>query len=109
MATSGTVAFEPSITQCIEEAYELEHAINQNDYESIKAMFAKDEEAPYRVLEISRSASDNEVKRAFRKMANKYHPDKVSHLGKEMQKLAEDKFKAVNDAYQQIKKDRNIS
>ena len=42
-------------------------------------------------------------------MANKYHPDKVSNLGKEMQKLAEDKFKAVNDAYQQIKKDRNIS
>ena len=83
--------------------------VNNNDYESIKAMFAKDEEAPYRVLEISRSASDNEVKRAFRKMANKYHPDKVSHLGKEMQKLAEDKFKAVNDAYQQIKKDRNIS
>ena len=71
-------------------------------------MFAKDEEAPYRVLEISRSASDNEVY-CFVKMANKYHPDKVSHLGKEMQKLAEDKFKAVNDAYQQIKKDRNIS
>ena len=83
--------------------------INNNDYESIKAMFARDEEASYRVLEISKSASDTELKRAFRKMANKYHPDKVSHLGKEMQKLAEEKFKAVNDAYQQIKKDRRIS
>ena len=83
--------------------------INNNDYESIKAMFARDEEASYRVLEISKSASDTELKRAFRKMANKYHPDKVSHLGKEMQKLAEEKFKAVNDAYQQIKKDRQIS
>ena len=83
--------------------------INNNDYESIKAMFARDEEASYRVLEISKSASDTELKRAFRKMANKYHPDKVSHLGKEMQKLAEEKFKAVNDAYQQIKKDRHIS
>ena len=83
--------------------------INNNDYESIKAMFAKDEEASYRVLEISKSASNAELKRAFRKMANKYHPDKVSHLGKEMQKLAEEKFKAVNDAYQQIKKDRHIS
>ena len=83
--------------------------VNNNDYESIKAMFAKDEEAPYRVLEISRSASDNEVKRAFRKMANKYHPDKVSHLGKEMQSSAEEKFKAVNNAYQQLKKDRNMS
>ena len=42
-------------------------------------------------------------------MANKYHPDKVSHLGKEMQRSAEEKFKAVNNAYQQLKKDRNIS
>ena len=83
--------------------------INNNDYESIKAIFAKDSEAPYRVLEIDRSASDDEIKKAYRKMANKYHPDKVAHLGKEMQDLAEEKFKAVNDAYQQLKKNRNIS
>ena len=42
-------------------------------------------------------------------MANKYHPDKVSHLGKEMQDLAEEKFKAVNDAYQQITKQQKSS
>ena len=83
--------------------------INKNDYESIKAIFAKDSEAPYRLLEIDPSASGQEVKKAYRKMANKYHPDKVSHLGKEMQDLAEEKFKAVNDAYQQIKKNQNIS
>ncbi len=83
--------------------------INKNDYESIKAMFAKDEEAIFRVLEISPNTSNDEIKKAYRKMANKYHPDKVSHLGKEMQKMAEEKFKAVNDAYQRLKKDRNIS
>ena len=77
--------------------------INKNDYESIKATFAKDKDAPYRILEIDASANEEEVKKAFRKMANKYHPDKVSHLGKEMQEIAEEKFKAVNDAYQQIK------
>ncbi len=77
--------------------------INKNDYESIKATFAKDKDAPYRILEIDKTANEEEVKKAFRKMANKYHPDKVSHLGKEMQDLAEEKFKAVNDAYQQIK------
>ena len=82
--------------------------INNNDYESIKAIFAKDSEAPYRVLEIDRSASGDEIKKAYRKMANKYHPDKVAHLGKEMQDLAEEKFKAVNDAYQNIKKERGI-
>ena len=83
--------------------------INKRDYESIKAMFAKDDKAIFRVLEISPDASDQEIKSAYRKMANKYHPDKVSHLGKEMQTSAEEKFKAVNNAYQQLKKDRNIS
>ena len=83
--------------------------INKNDYESIKATFANDKGAPYRILEIDESANEEEVKKAFRKMANKYHPDKVSHLGKEMQDLAEEKFKAVNDAYQQIKEQQKSS
>ena len=83
--------------------------ISSNDYASIKAMFAKDENAAYRILEIDPSTSDKQVKEAYRKMANKYHPDKVSHLGKKMQTVAEEKFKSVNDAYQQIKKDRNLS
>tara|TARA_Y100000748_G_scaffold303230_1_gene307706 strand:- start:1405 stop:2139 length:735 start_codon:yes stop_codon:yes gene_type:complete len=83
--------------------------ISNRDYESIRATFANDREAPYRILEASQNASDNEIKRSYRKMANKYHPDKVSHLGEEMQKLAKEKFQAVNDAYQQIKKERNIS
>ena len=83
--------------------------INKSDYESIKATFAKDKGAPYRILEIDESANEEEVKKAFRKMANKYHPDKVSHLGKEMQDLAEEKFKAVNDAYQQIKEQQKSS
>ena len=83
--------------------------ISSNDYASIKAMFAKDENAAYRILEIDPSTSDKQVKEAYRKMANKYHPDKVAHLGKKMQTVAEEKFKSVNDAYQQIKKDRNLS
>ena len=83
--------------------------ISSNDYASIKAMFAKDENAAYRILEINPSTSDRQVKEAYRKMANKYHPDKVAHLGKKMQTVAEEKFKSVNDAYQQIKKDRNLS
>ena len=83
--------------------------ISSNDYASIKAMFSKDENAAYRILEIDPSSSDKKVKEAYRKMANKYHPDKVAHLGQKMQTIAEEKFKSVNDAYQQIKKDRNLS
>ena len=41
-------------------------------------------------------------------MANKYHPDKVSHLGKDLQKVAEEKFKSVNNSYQTIKKERGL-
>jgi len=82
--------------------------INNNDYESIKAMFAKDEKAAYRVLEVSPSASNDDIKRSYRKMANKYHPDKVSHLGNKMQKIAKEKFQAVNNAYQAIKKERHF-
>lgn len=82
--------------------------VNQNDFESIKAMFIPNTTASYTILEIQPNAADHDVKKAYRKMANKYHPDKVTHLGDDFQKLAEDKFKAVNDAYQSIKKERGI-
>ena len=83
--------------------------ISNKDYESIKAIFIKDIDSAYKILEIDPSVSDNDVKKAYRKMAVKYHPDKVAHLGKEIQKTAEEKFKAVNDAYSEIKKQRKIS
>ena len=83
--------------------------INEHDFDSIKAMFVKDTHSDYKVLEIENSATDSEVKKAYRKMASKYHPDKVNHLGEDLKHLAEEKFKAVNDAYQSIKKQRGMS
>ncbi len=82
--------------------------ISQKDLDSIQAMFFKSTVAAYKVLEIDSEASDDEVKKAYRKMAVKYHPDKVQHLGDDFQKMAEEKFKKLNDAYQQIKKEREI-
>ena len=82
--------------------------INQRDYESIKAMFLKDNSYAYKILELDPSCNNDEVKKGYRKMANKYHPDKVSHLGIDLQHIAEEKFKAVSNAYQTIKKERNI-
>jgi DnaJ like chaperone protein len=83
--------------------------VSSSDFDSIQAMFVKDTTAAYTILEIDPSASDQEIKRAYRKMAAKFHPDKVSHLGKEFQEMAEEKFKAISEAYEQIKKERSIA
>jgi len=82
--------------------------IKESDYGSIKAMFVKDIDAAYRVLEITADATDEEVKKAYRRMAVKYHPDKVSHLGNEVQKSANEKFQQLNAAYEEIKSRRGI-
>lgn len=82
--------------------------INTADFQSIKAMFFRDVESPYKILEIDRSASNDEVKAAYRNMAKKYHPDKVAHLGESHKKLAEQKFKEVQKAYEKIKSQRSF-
>lgn len=82
--------------------------ISNKDYESIKAMFYNSLESAYKILEISKTVSDDEVKRAYRKMAKKYHPDKVAHLGKEHQEGAEEKFREVQKAYELIQKERGF-
>jgi DnaJ like chaperone protein len=82
--------------------------IHANDFASIKAMFIRDLDAAYRVLEITRDASDEEVKKAYRRMAVKYHPDKVAHLGPDVQQSAKEKFQQLNQAYEEIKKQRGI-
>ena len=56
----------------------------------------------YSVLGVGRDASPEEIKRAFRRLANKYHPDKVSHMGDEFRELAERRFKEIQEAYQEV-------
>ncbi|WP_298900903.1 TerB family tellurite resistance protein [uncultured Psychroserpens sp.] len=82
--------------------------ISSRDYGSIKAMFYNSSDNAYKILEITKDATDDEVKRAYRKMAKKYHPDKVIHLGKEHQKGAEEKFRQVQLAYEQLQKERGF-
>jgi len=78
------------------------------DVDAIQAIYIKDNDSFYKILEIDQSASDQEIKRAYRSMAARFHPDKVHHLGPDFQKLADAKFKAINEAYQQIKLQRGM-
>jgi len=83
--------------------------INQHDFESIKAMFYNSTDSAYTILEIDKSASDSDVKKAYRKMAKKYHPDKLQGLGEEHMKGAQEKFQNIQAAYETIKKERGLN
>jgi DnaJ like chaperone protein len=83
--------------------------ISDSDYRSIRNMFIPETDSAYKILETQRAATDDELKKAYRKMAIKYHPDKVSHLGEDFRKDADEKFKKVNEAWEKIKKERNIA
>lgn len=98
--------------------------VARSDYESIKAMFTYSYsntgsgsaggyrshtlDSDYQILEISPDASDDEVKKAYRTLAKKYHPDRVAHLGDDMRKAAEEKFSRLSQAYDNIRKSRGM-
>jgi DnaJ like chaperone protein len=82
--------------------------LTKGDSDSIISIFRPSNDSNYKILEIDPTASNEEVKKAYRKMAIKYHPDKVATLGADVQKAAEEKFKAINQAYEAICKERGI-
>lgn len=82
--------------------------LGQADVASAIAMFFRSPYSAYEVLGIQPSATDAEVRSAYRRMAMKHHPDKVATLGPDVQKAAEEKFKQIQEAYETIKRDRNI-
>ncbi|HBX88307.1 MAG TPA: molecular chaperone DjlA [Marinilabiliaceae bacterium] len=82
--------------------------ISEADYASVMNMYKVDREAAYKVLEVEPSATDEDLKKAYRKMAVRFHPDKVAHLGKEVEDSAKEKFQKVNEAYEKIKKERGM-
>lgn len=79
-----------------------------NDFSSIKAMFFKNPDSAYKILEIDRNASVSEIKAAHRKMVKKYHPDKLQHLDEAHRRGGEEKFKKVQEAYEQIRKEKGF-
>ena len=95
---------EKDILEAIASAIRITSA----DAASVIAMYRRDAGSAYAVLEITPSATDDEVKAAYRRMAMKHHPDKVATLGPEIQKAAAEKFRKIQEAYEIIKKERNI-
>ena len=126
-ATDGTVAqAEMETIRFISR----EMGISNHDFESLKAMFfgwqgshgtggyassssgyrpTYNIENDYKILEIDPAASDEDMKKAYRRQAMKHHPDKVNHLGDDIRKAAEERFAKLNEAYERIKKTRGIN
>ena len=85
--------------------------INQYDFESIHSMFHSEGSLNsldkwFAILELNKNASNNEIKKAHRKMVLKYHPDKLQGVSSDIKKLAEKKFLLVQEAYENIIKIR---
>jgi DnaJ like chaperone protein len=93
--------------QTIEQiAYYL--GISSTDSGSIKNMFVKTTDSAYIILGVNKNATNEEIKKAYRSLAVKYHPDKVSYLGEDIKNKAKEKFQQINEAYETIKKERGM-
>ena len=82
--------------------------ISNADFSSIREMFSETTADPYTVLEIERRATNTEIKKSYRKLAVKYHPDKTHDLGEEYRQQAKNRFIAIQAAYEQIKTERGM-
>ncbi|NQV54210.1 MAG: TerB family tellurite resistance protein [Flavobacteriales bacterium] len=78
--------------------------ISQKDLESLEAMYDMDTDRHYRILEIAKGATQQEIKTAYRKMAKKYHPDRLGDVGDDVLKAAREKFNQVQEAYDNLSK-----
>ena len=65
-------------------------------------------EDAYKVLEVSPTATDEEVRKAYRRLALMHHPDKVAALGDDVRKAAEEKFQSINNAKERVYKARGM-
>jgi DnaJ like chaperone protein len=78
------------------------------DMDSLKNMFVTSVDTSYKILEVDRSATNDEIKKAYRQLALKNHPDKVAYLGEEIRIKAQEKFQKIQEAFDTIKKERGF-
>lgn len=106
IAQSDGIVHNSEINLILEIGYAM--GISSQDMNSIQAMSGDSIDSAYKVLEIESTATNEEVKKAYRKLAQVHHPDRVSYLGEEIQKAAKEKFQKINQAYEKIKKERGM-
>jgi DnaJ like chaperone protein len=82
--------------------------LSADEIDSLLGLGKDDLESAYKVLGVSSSASDDEVKRAYRRLALEHHPDKVAALGEDIRRAAEQKFQRINEAKERIWKARGL-
>ncbi len=82
--------------------------IDTDDAFEIRAEFCGDSDKNYQILNVTRSSSIEDIKKSYRHLSKQYHPDRVSHLGDEFAKLANDKFQIINKAYEEVKKEKGF-
>jgi DnaJ like chaperone protein len=82
--------------------------IGAAEFMSIRAEFIRDKSKAYEIFGLESAASDEEVRAAYRRLAAQNHPDRVANLGEEFVKVAEEKFKTINAAYEEIRKERGF-
>ena len=82
--------------------------IPASEYESVKAMFYEEVSVSYAILGVPETATNEEVRKAYLKKVKENHPDKVAHLGEEIQRAANERLQKINEAWEKIKKERGI-
>ena len=82
--------------------------ISTLDFNSIKAMFVAQTDSAYTILEVPKTASENDIKKAYRNLVKKHHPDKIRNLGQAAEEAAKEKFQRIQKAYEDIKNERGF-
>ena len=84
--------------------------ISDYDFNSIEAMFSKNKniDNAYDILGVSKKSTNDDIKKAYRKMVKKYHPDRLNNVSEDVIEMAKIKFQSVKDAYERVRSERNF-